>query len=283
MDTEAKPHTALHAAIAMLLRPLFRLLLRHQMSFGAFEELAKRVYVDVALNDFGIPGKKPSISRASILSGLTRKEVQRLVGMPIEGDLDVGERYNRAARVLTGWVRDMDFLDEAGNPKPLAAEGELSFAALVRRHSGDVPVRAVLDELERVGAVARRDDGLIELHARAYVPRRSAADKIAILGRDVADLVGTIDHNLEHGDDDPRFQRKVMYHSIPESALPAFRERSAASAQALLESFDQWLAAHDTDNPPEHPDLPRARVGVGIYYFEERLAAPSNDQEGDAS
>ena len=63
-----------------LLRPLMRLMLRHAMPFSAFEELAKRVYVDVAMNDFALPGKKPSISRASILTGLTRKDVQRLVG-----------------------------------------------------------------------------------------------------------------------------------------------------------------------------------------------------------
>ena len=108
MDADARPHAALHAAIVKLLRPLFRVLLRHQVSFGAFEELAKRAYVDVALNDFGIPGKKPSLSRASILSGLTRKEVQRLVGTAPDGDTAVGERYNRAARVLTGWLRDDD-------------------------------------------------------------------------------------------------------------------------------------------------------------------------------
>src|ERR1043165_7253455 len=100
MDSDARPHAALHAAIAKLLRRLFRVLLRHQMSFGAFEELAKRAYVDVALNDFGIPGKKPSISRASILSGLTRKEVQRLLATSDDaaaasGALD-SERYNRA-------------------------------------------------------------------------------------------------------------------------------------------------------------------------------------------
>jgi hypothetical protein len=289
MDVDARPHAALHAAIAKLLRPLFRLLLRHQVSFGAFEELAKHVYVEVALNDFGIPGKKPSISRASILSGLTRKEVQRLVntspGSNIAGVID-GERYNRAARVLTGWVRDADFLDAKGQPRPLPADGEMSFATVVRRHSGDMPARAILDELERVGAVQRRDDGLIELLTRAYVPQRSAADKLAILGRDVADLIDTIDHNLEQGDDDPRFQRKVMYHSIPDAALPAFRKRSAASAQALLERFDQWLAMHDIDNPPELPDAPRSRVGVGIYYFEEPAASaspPSPDFGGKAT
>jgi hypothetical protein len=288
MDSDARPHAALHAALTRLLRPLFRLLLRHQVSFGAFEELAKRVYVDVALNDFGIPGKKPSISRASILSGLTRKEVQRLLSASgnsadSSAALD-GERYNRAARVLTGWVRDSEYHDGKGQPKALSVDGDDGFTALVRRYSGDMPARAVLDELERVGAVRRRDDGLIELLARAYVPRSSAADKLAILGTDVADLIDTIGHNLEDGETEPRFQRKVMYQSIPESELPAFRKRSAANAQALLEKFDQWLAEHDLTNPPGPPDLPRARVGVGIYYFEERVAAPSSaDSQGDST
>lgn len=287
MDSDARPHAALHAALAKLLRPLFRLLLRHQVPFGAFEELAKRVYVDVALNDFGIPGKKPSISRASILSGLTRKEVQRLLATSNDaaasGALD-GERYNRAARVLTGWVRDSEYHDAKGHPKALGVDGDEGFAALVRRYSGDMPARAVLDELQRVGAVRRRDDGLIELLARAYVPRSSPSDKLAILGSDVADLIDTIEHNLAD-DDDPRFQRKVMYQSIPASTLPAFRKRSAASAQALLEKFDQWLAEHDVANPPDRPDAPRARVGVGIYYFEEPAAAapPSDDSKGDST
>ncbi len=50
-------------------------------------------------------------------------------------------------------------------------------------------------------------------------------------------------------------------------------------AQALLEKLDKWLAAHDQPNPPDKPDAPRARVGLGIYYFEERKAAPSSQQE----
>ena len=279
MDSTQQPQRALDAAIAQLLRPLFRLLLRHSLSFGAFEELAKRVYVEVALADFGIPGKKPSISRASILSGLTRKEVQRLVSEPNTNAPESGERYNRAARVLTGWVRDADFLGPDGEPRALDADGDLSFASLVKRHSGDMPARAVLDELVRVGAVRRREDGRFELLARAYVPQASAADKLSILGADVADLIGTIDHNLQHGVGEPRFQRKVMYHSIPADALPAFRKLSAAHSQALLERLDRWLAEHDIDNPPHQPDLPRARVGVGIHYFEEHLGASISERD----
>ena len=282
MRSEAGNRSALEQAVALLLRPLFRILLRQGMAFTAFEKLAKRVYVDVAFNEFRLPGKKPSISRTSILSGLTRKDVQQLLAEPDEQGTPVDATYNRAARVLTGWVRDADFADAAGDPRPLDAEGERGFAGLVRRYSGDMPVRAVLDELLRVGAVQRLADGRIELRTRAYVPAQGDDEKLHILGNDVADLVATIDHNLQHAGSDARFQRKVMYRGIAPQALPAFRRLSAAQAQALLERLDRWLAAQLESQPHADPGSAHARVGLGIYYFEQTLepheASPGADR-----
>jgi hypothetical protein len=278
MDARAPLQQALQAATLRVLRPLFRVLLRHSMSFAAFEELAKRVYVDVAMNDFAIEGKKPSISRASILSGLTRKEVSRLLSSGLEAADVEGDRYNRAARVLTGWVRDPDFA-QRGEPRALSLEGPSGFAELVKRHSGDMPARAVLDELQRVGAVRQRDDGLYELQARAYVPQASTLDKLGILGHDVADLIDTIDHNVQHGATDARFQRKVMYRGIPVESLPAFRKLSADLSQSLLERLDHWLhtLAEEAGRQQAQGKGPAAtttaRVGVGIHYFEERSGA----------
>ena len=142
-----------------------------------------------------------------------------------------------------------------------------------------MPARAVLDELVRVGAVERLEDARLQLVTRGYVPQHSAADKLGILGRDVADLIETIDHNLQHGASDPRFQRKVMYAAIPVAALPAFRKLSGAQAQALLEKLDRWLAEHDTGAVAGAPDAEpgQARVGLGIYYFEERLETPVDE------
>lgn len=270
MDAELQTRQSLNAALARLLRPLFRLLLKYGISYGAFEELARRSFVEVAMQHAGFDGKKPSASRIAVLSGLTRKEVQRLSAPDGRGPMP--DQHNRAARVLTGWVRDPDFHDAQGQPSVLDAEGTPSFALLVKRHSGDVPARAVLDELVRVGAVQSLPDGRIELLQRAYVPSRSDVEKLRILGADVADLIDTIEHNVQHGADDPRFQRKVMYRSMPASAVAPFRKLAARQSQALLERLDRWLAEHDLDNPPDQPGLPRARIGVGIYYFEEPVA-----------
>ena len=261
-----------------LLRPLCRLLLRHQVPFSAFEELAKHVYVQTALADFGIPGKKPTLSRASILTGLTRKDVQRLVLIPAPERAASDEGYNRAARVLTGWARDADFQAADGTPAQLdPTEGPASFAALVRRYSGDMPARAVLDELLRVGAVVELDDRRLQLVTKAYVPTGSEIQKVGILGTDVADLISTIDHNLQHGHEDPRFQRKVMYIDYPADRVTEFRKLSSAQAQALLEKLDHWLR-EQYHEPPDEGAAHRVRLGLGIYYFEEP-AAPDNTKE----
>lgn len=279
MDTENRLHLAVSAALLRLLRPLVRLLLRYHVPFTVFEELAKHVYVQAAMQDFALPGRKPTISRASILTGLTRKDVQRLVAEPEPARAASQEGYNRAARVVTGWTRDADFHAIDGEPGALALQdGDVSFAALVRRYSGDMPARAVLDELISVGAVQLGDDGRVRLVQRAYVPRGGEIEKLGILGSDVGDLIDTIDHNLRHGATDPRFQRKVMYRSMPAGARPAFRELSARQAQQLLEKLDAWLAEHDAGNPPDQPDAPRVRLGLGIYYF-EAPAAPDAPQE----
>ena len=51
MEEGSRSTAALHAATMRLLRPLVRLLLRHAVPFGAFQEIAKRAYVEVALKD----------------------------------------------------------------------------------------------------------------------------------------------------------------------------------------------------------------------------------------
>ena len=260
-------------ALAKLLRPLVRLLLKHSFPYSAFESIAKRVYVETAMEDFALPGKKPSISRAAILTGLTRKDCNLLLAEPSSRADIAAVHYNRAARVLTAWVRDKRYAGPDGAPQPLTMDGPDGFAELVRLHGGDVPARAVLDELQRVGAVQTLADGRIGPRERAYVPHDSMVRKLAIMGTDVGELIETISHNIEHDAADARYQRKVMHVGIPVEALPAFRAMSARQSQALLEGLDAWLSEHDIEHLPATglPPGDTARVGVGIHYFEQLI------------
>ena len=261
---------ALLAAVLKLLQPLIRILLRNGIPFGTFADLAKHVYVKIAMEEFGLPNRKQTASRVSIITGLTRKEVSRIQGLSEIENEETIERYNRAARVVSGWVRDSRFLDSTGQPAVLPVEGNgVSFSELVRHFSGDMPVRAVLDELDRVGVIDHLPDGRIRLLSRAYIPVTGEVDKLGILGTDVRDLICTIDNNITREADQRLLQRKVSYDNLPAEILPELRQISAQKGQLLLEELDALLSQHDRDNNPSVSGTGRHRAGIGIYYFEE--------------
>lgn len=172
----------LQRALVMLvlraLRPVARIALRHGMSCLEFEDVARWVFVDVALHDplFALPGRgKQFKSRAAILTGLSRKEVMRLARQAPPHEADLYCR-NRAARVVAGWSSP-PYADPRGNPRVLSLkDGEDSFARLVRSCGGDVPHRAILDELTGCGAVERLDGDRLRLKSPSrLLPRTPQA------------------------------------------------------------------------------------------------------------
>ena len=267
---ETRVHNALVAALFRLARPLVRLLLRHGIPFGVMADVMKQVYVEVALKELRLPGRKQTTSRVAILTGLSRKEVARLRQMSVWDDDEVIQQYHRAARVMTAWVREPAFHDANGHPAPLPVEGDsASFGDLVRQYSGDMPVRALLDELLRIRAVEPLADGRVRLLTRHYVPATGEVEKLAILGTDVADLIATIDWNLSCPPAEAYFQRKVHYDNLPSEVLPELHLLTRERAQAFLEQLDLWMAARDRDVNPTVQGTGRKRAMVGIYYFEE--------------
>jgi len=270
----------LKSAVVRILRPLVRLLLRNNISAGEFTELARWCYVDVADRAFKIKGRKQTTSRLALLTGLTRKEVKRLKETDLRADDTESSRYNRLARLIGGWMRDQRFHDQTGRPADLAVEGGgSSFDDLVRRYSGDIPCRAVLDELTRTGVVSLDEQGRVRLLVHGYIPGGDEPAKIAILGVDVAHLIRTIDHNIGR-DSEPFMQRKVAYDNIPAASLPELRQLGAVKGQEFLEQLDRALAEHDRDISGAPEEGARYGVGIGVYYFEEKIVVDSKDERG---
>lgn len=117
------------------------------------------------------------------------------------------------------------------------------------------------------------------MRARGYVPSEGEEDKLAILGTDVAQLIQTIDHNLQAPVDASQLQLKVSYDNLPREALERFRTGSARDARKMLEKFDKGLAVLDRDTNPDVQGTGRMRAGVAIYYFEEDLSAGEGEGE----
>jgi len=267
MDSTAK--RSLLAAYSRLLRPLIKILIRNGVSFSELSEVAKETYVHVASTDFKVPHRKMSQARIAILTGLTRKEVNRLTTKE-DGDQDDAKgNLHRVVRVIAGWHTDSGFTGPYGIPLELPFEDKNipDFVGLVQQYSGDMAPRAMLDELLRVGAVKETEAGWYKVLTRTYLPEGDAPDSLERLGQAVEDMVGTIDHNIAEKSPEKRFfERHVCSDDgISPKDLPRFRAFVKVRAQLLLDEIENWLSQLEKPKEPDKRNL--VNTGLGVYHY----------------
>lgn len=257
------------AAYARLLRPLIRILLRHGVTHAELSEVVKTVYVAIAAHEFRVPGKKMSKARIAIVTGLTRKEVQRISEKSEKEDLQPKTNLSRIGRVLSGWHTDPDFTGPYGMPLELRYDSDIpadaTFTKLVQRYSGDMTPRAMLDELVRVGTVVETDQNWFKVLRRDYVPYTLAPDFLERVGRGIHNFVHTIEVNMQKsGSEKGRFERTVRpTGGLRSQDLPIFENYIHHKCQALLEDIDNWLSK--LEQPGKKDEV--IHTGVGIYHY----------------
>ncbi len=251
-----------------VLRPLIRVMLRNGVACGSFEELVRKAYVDEAFAAAKQKNMKTTVSSVSAQTGLSRKEVKRLNEIEDVSSNAVEQKYNRAVRVISGWVNDGRFTDLRGEARVLSVDtGEDSFSDLVKQFSGDITPKAMLDLLLAADCI-ELVDGRVKLVKQAYVPGKDSEEVIRILGADSNELISTIDHNLTADDEDKRFQRKVSCTALDKNAVDEFKKIANNRSQALLEELDAWLSQHEV----EPADDDACYVSLGIYYYEHECS-----------
>jgi len=182
-------------AVMRIIKPLIRLLLRNGIAYGTFAELVRKGFIEVAEEMLIKSDKRPTVSAISAMSGLTRKETKRLKEIKFPDSKSSDLRFNRAARVVSGWMNDRDFITSNGKPKDLPMEGDNSFSELTKRYSGDIPTIEMLSILERAKCVEKSNYKL-RLVVSGYIYGKDPLEKVQILGVDTAELLETIDHNI---------------------------------------------------------------------------------------
>ena len=144
-------------ATLRLLEPLVSFLLEARLGVGDLQALVRRAYVRMAARDpANLRDGYLNVTQIAAITGLTRIEVSTLLAEERGEAPRVRRRGQdrgrvRAERVLQGWWSDPQFQDSSGGPARLPRRNaRRSFAALVKRHSGDANnVGAVLRELLR--------------------------------------------------------------------------------------------------------------------------------------
>jgi hypothetical protein len=231
-----------------LLRPLARLSIAKGLRFAQVAERMRRAYIDVAIE---ISGSKATVSSLSVMTGLQRRDVSRLM----ENTDDTEQKPpDQLPRLVAHWLAHCD-------GAPLPQHGLTgSFDALAKTIRKDVHPRSMLDALVAAGTVAV-NAGEVRLLKKAHVPLEGSEAQIHYLGQNVGDHLATAVGNVLG--DSPGYDLAVHYDGLSVEAVRALEEVWRLRMEPVLQELNaKALEYQEKENGP-------ARFRGGGYFHVE--------------
>ncbi len=269
-DQSTAPSAALVSALARILRPLVRLLIRHQITFPYISQLLKSIYLEMAIEASQGESQRITDSRLSLLTGVHRKDVRRLrqeneaIAMPEVRARSLG------AQVIAAWLGEVDYTNKMGQPLALhrlARSGEPSFESLVDEVSRqDVRSRALLDEWLHSGVVVLDVEDRVHLIQDAFIPVDNFDEKVFFFGHNLHDHIAAGVDNLMK-DKTPFFDRGVYYNNLKSESVAELQSYINKEAMILLRAINKKARHLQKKDSPSRAANRRFRFGA--YYYSE--------------
>lgn len=262
-----EPHgedgTALVGALASLLEPIALLAVTRGLPFAAIGDLLKAAFVETARRAQPESAGQRIVSRVATATGLTRREVTRLLEAP-RGLAPT--RPAPATQVFTRWRADPALRDKRGNVVALRRQGPApSFEALARSITQDVHPRSLLDELCRLG-LAIEDGDSVKLVRDSVVASRGSERAYGFLAGNVGDHLRAGVANVL-ADAPPHVEQAVFADGLSAESMAAFHAIAKAQWQALLAaSVPALQALVDADAAAGRTADRRVRIGLYTYH-----------------
>jgi len=265
--------SAEHAEIALrearlLMAPVALWLLRNGVSYPAFAETLKAVFVDTSRRELERAGTRATQSALSLLSGVHRKDVRELTEAP-----DAAPARGRpplSSQVFTRWLTDSRFRGADGAPRPLPRTGaRRSFEALCRELSNDVHPRTVLDELLRLGLV-ELDGEQVVARTASFVPAARLDEMTAMFSSNAADHLAAAVSNLTLRDA-PFLEQSVYADGLTAESIDVLHQ---AARQAWTQAFEAVVKQARERVDGDQASDGALRMRFGTYFFSEPVAAP---------
>ena len=275
------PPEALLHALARMLRPIVRLLISRSIALGTVTELLKRLYVEVADDEFRVEAKRQTDSRLHLLTGVHRKDVRRLRQ---ERDAPLAAAPRKASltsTLIACWTTMDQYRDRKGKLLALARtaaqgaphgrgrEKTPSFEDLVRSVSTDIRPRAVLDEWLRLGIVEIDEEERVHLRVEAFVPPKESEDILHYLGRNTGDHLATAVENVI-GSREPRLERSTSWNQLTRESVDELRTLANEHGMDALRAVNKRASAlQRRDSAARRRASATHRMSFGAWFFSE--------------
>lgn len=265
-STQAPEQQALLEALSAVLEPLARMAVARGLPYSAFEDLAKSAFVRAAHAAHPDLPEHRRVSRISTTTGLSRREVTRIVQTPERP----APPRSHAGEVFARWVTDPHYRDGHGRPLPLPRQGQApSFESLAHSVTRDVHPRSLLEELVRLGmATVDEARDTVRLSREAFVPRGDTVRMLRFLGDNVGDhLSGAVANLLGNGSQ--HFDQALFADGLSDASIQAFHELVQKQWQTLRQAVVPALQALiDADRNAGHAGDHRVRIGLYSYDYD---------------
>src|SRR3954469_21556572 len=151
-------------------KPLVRILFRAGVRYDEFSELLRGIYVEIVVADAASSQRKVSTGRVSILSGVPRRDVERLVSSDDWLKIPKPTDGPALAAILHRWHTDSSFQGPYGVPLelPLFGQGGRNFSELVGGSPIPIDPRSAFEQLLAAGVIARSGDTHVKVLSRSY-------------------------------------------------------------------------------------------------------------------
>ncbi len=229
----------LAANLRLLLLGLARYLLKAGITPKLFGELAYGAFVEAAADISRCRNGRVNRSRIAVLTSLRRAEVKHFLSQSGVASAPWCTHQPRTHRVIAAWTADRRYLDSRGLPRRLPFRGgRASFASLVKEFAGDVPPRAVLEELRRL-KVVREVHGYMDLIQAGRMSNRADPSVLELIDILLDGLEAA--NQLEPAGPSSRLYRAAL--SARDAIdLTLMRERVANGASAFLDGLERSLS-----------------------------------------
>jgi hypothetical protein len=266
-------HALLLEACRQVLLPLATLAVERGVPYAQLDELLRGAFVEAALTAHPNVSAQRGASRISAATGLTRREVTRLMQPPVATE---PSRGSPATQVFSRWLTDPALRSADGTARALPRQGpsvrsdsltqSMSFESLAQSVTKDVHPRTLLEELLRLG-LARVDEATdtVQLLRETFVPSGDEARMFGFLGANVGDhLRGAVANVLAQG---PRnIEQALFAHGLSSESVTSLRplvsQQWQAVARNLVPLVQQFI---DADVAAGRQADQRVRVGLYMY------------------
>ena len=264
-------------ALLRILEPLAGFVLDSGLSIHE----AMRIFREAAIRSIASQQREVSrrvnISGISASTGISRGEVSRVLKSTPKASKFSNRGQQSTSRVLNAWHQNPKFTNANGQPADLRIYGRgVTFEKLVKGYGGGIPIRAMLDELTRTGAIEIKSPQLVRLKSLVAIERGITPQVIKAFGDRTTELLSTLLQNMRYPEASG-FVASVSGTPISQDAIPLIRKELATRGANFLADVEDILLRDPVVRRRSRSGLRENHVSVTMFLHEsgQKLSSES--------